>query len=147
MQYPASPPPESAVFKRFLFILYFTLFATVGLYWVVLEMLAPGVEPADMGMMKKGLGAAAAVCAAVVLYLRFGQIATLLADTTGELSSRLARLRLYYIISYTLSEAVALYGFALRMIGADRADAVPFFLGAVALFLLCYPRMPGSPPG
>ena len=147
---PGSAPTDPAAFSRFLKILYFTLFGTVGLYWLVLELLAANVEPRESGMEKTLLAALAAACGVVVLYFRFSRIPPLLAEASGDFSQRLARLRFHYILSYTLSEAVALYGFVVRMLGGAREEAAPFFLGAVALFLLCYPRVPpapGSPTG
>jgi len=142
---PESPLNDPAVFGRFLKLLYFILFATVGLYWMVLEMLAAQIEPAELGMMKTGLAAVAAILGGVVLYLRFSRIGALLTETIGDWSQRLARLRFFYIICFTLSEAVALYGFVVRFLGGERGDAIPFFLGAVVLFLLCYPRVPEAP--
>lgn len=143
-----SPQPsagELQAFDRFLKILYFTLLASMGLYWVVLEMLTGQREPGDLGPTKLGVQGFAGVVALTVLYLRFVRLAPLLADTTGELGARLGRLRFYYILCYTLSESVALYGFVLRFLGASREEAIPFFGVAVALFLLCYPRLPERP--
>ncbi len=146
MQYPpGSAPTDAAAFSRFLKILYFTLFGTVGLYWLVLEMLAANIEPHELGPMKHGLAAAAAIIGGAVLYLRFARLGPLLADASGDFGQRLARLRFHYILSYTLSEAVALYGFVVRVLGGAREEAIPFFVGAVALFLLCYPRVPAAP--
>ncbi|MGH9863636.1 MAG: hypothetical protein ACRD35_09470 [Candidatus Acidiferrales bacterium] len=123
-------------------VLYFALFATVGLYWVVLEILAPGLEPRDPGIVKTVLQGVAAATAGAVLYLRFSRIASLLDASTPEPPNRLAQLRLYYILCFALSEAVALYGFVLRFLGGTRQETALFFLGSAALFLLCYPRLP-----
>ena len=139
---PQSPQADLAAFNRFAKILYFALFATVGLYWMVLEMLAPKIASAEVGFLKTIFLALAAGTGAGVLLLRFGRIPPVLADTTGDAANRIQRLRLYYILCYTLSESVALYGFALRMLGARREDAALFFGAAVVLFLLCYPRLP-----
>jgi len=145
MQYPTSPPPDLVVFKRLTQVIYFVLFGTVGLYWVVLEMLAASVEPRDLGTIKHVLFAVAAGSAGFVLYLRFARIPPLLDQLTGDFSRRFARLRYCYLLCHVLSEAVALYGFVVRMLGGAREEAVPFFVGAVALFLLCYPRLPQTP--
>lgn len=147
MQYPTSPPPDLAVFKRLTQVIYFVLFGTVGLYWVVLEMLAASVEPRDLGTIKHVLFAVAAGSAGFVLYLRFARIPPLLDQLTGDFSQRFSRLRYYYLLCHVLSEAVALYGFALRVLGGERADALPFFGASVVLFLLCYPRLPQTPGG
>jgi len=148
MQYPpGSAPTDLAAFSRFLKILYFTLFGTVGMYWLVLEMLAANIEPHELGPMKLSLAAAAAISGGIVLYLRFARLGPLLAETSGDFGQRLARLRFHYILCYTLSESVALYGFVLRFLGGSREEAIAFFLPAVGLFLLCYPRLPAAPGG
>ena len=148
MQYPpGSAPTDLAAFNRFLKILYFTLFGTVGMYWLVLEMLAAQIEPRELGFTRSGFGAAAAATGGLVAYLRFARIGALLAEVSGDFGQRLARLRFHYILCYTLSETVALYGFVLRFLGGSREEAIAFFLPAVGLFLLCYPRLPAAPGG
>lgn len=139
---PSGPTPDLKALRRFLQILYFTLFATLGLYWVVLEQLAAEIKPAELGFLKTALAACAAGTGGIVLYVRFSRIGPLLAETTSDLNQRSARLRASYILCYALSEAVALWGFMVRVLGGERAEAIPFFLGAVVLFLLCYPRLP-----
>lgn len=135
-------PADLKAFQRFLQVLYFALFATVGMYWVVLELLGPSIEPRDVGPVKMALQGIAGGTALGVLYLRFARLGPLLADTTADPAQLLPRLRLHYILCYTLSEAVALYGLVLRLLGASREEVVAFFAAAVILFALCYPRPP-----
>lgn len=145
---PTPAPVELAAFNRVVKVLYFTLLATVGVYWTVLELLAANIEPRDLGLVKTALLVAAAGTVGGVLSLRFGRLRPLLAEAGSELTARLAQARTYYILCFALSESVALYGFVLRFLGASRAEAAPFFVAAVGLFLLCYPqtpRIPGSP--
>jgi F0F1-type ATP synthase membrane subunit c/vacuolar-type H+-ATPase subunit K len=61
---------------------------------------------------------------------------------TMELTQRLARLRAFYIVCFALSEAVAIYGLVLRILGAGLDDSILFFAVAIGLFLLCYPKTP-----
>lgn len=129
-------------FSRFAKILYFVLFATVGVYWAVAELVAPGMDASERGALKLILSLFAAATAAAVLYLRFARIPPLLENPTIETGRRLAQLRMFYILCFVLSETVALYGFVLRLLGASRADTNLLFGGAVVLFLLCYPRTP-----
>ncbi|MFQ5663617.1 MAG: hypothetical protein ACE5HL_07290, partial [Terriglobia bacterium] len=150
METRAQPPIDRRSLSRFVKILYWVMFATVGLYWYVLELLAPPTSP--LGPLKTYIAITALATAGFVLYWRFARIAPLLSasgadplsPSGAEMSARLTKLRSYYILCYTLSEAVALYGFVVRMFGGHRADALPFFAGAVTLFLLCYPRLPKS---
>ena len=143
---------NSATLLRFLKMIYFILLATVGMYWFVVEMLTAGKEPQDLGVMGTWLAAAAGATAVVVLYFRFSRIPPLLVTTAeGPSGERLAQLRIFYILCYTLSEAVALYGFLLRFLGESREGVAPYFFGSMVLFVLCYPRLPahrmGEPNG
>lgn len=150
MQPSASPPPPDAgAIARVIKIVYFVLFATVGFYWGVLELLATNIEPRDPGTLKWALLAVSGASAVSVLYLRFSRIPTITDSPTTDPAQQLAQMRGLYLVSFALAESVALYGFLLRMLGASRADAVPFFVTAVVLFLLCYPRLPAefSGPG
>lgn len=136
------PSADAAAVGRLLKIIYFVLFASVGIYWVALEMLAPNLEPRDPGLVKNILQGMGAALGAAVVYLRFSRIPAALDPTAPDPAPGLARLRMYYIVCFALSEAVALYGFVLRFLGGAREDAALFFLAAGGLFLLCYPRLP-----
>jgi len=136
------PTADAAAVGRLLKIIYFVLFATVGIYWVILEMLAPSLEPRDPGPLKTILQGLGAAVGAAVLYLRFSRIPSAIDPTAPDPAPGLGRLRMYYILSFALTEAVALYGFVLRLLGGAREDAALFFLAAAGLFLLCYPRLP-----
>lgn len=46
------------------------------------------------------------------------------------------------VVSATMSEAIALHGFCLRVLGIELAVAVPFYLGGLALLILTWPRRP-----
>lgn len=144
---PTSPSSSVASYRLITRVIYFALFSTVGLYWIVVEMLRAGAEVHDLGLVKPVFLLAAGVAAAVILILRFSRIAPLLVDTTGKLKERLTHLLCYYLICHALSEAVALYGFVIRLLGGSRVDAAPFFAGAVILFLLSYPRQPQTSAG
>jgi F0F1-type ATP synthase membrane subunit c/vacuolar-type H+-ATPase subunit K len=134
--------PELRPFKMFVRILYFTLFATVGLYWFVLGFLKRESEMGELEILKPVFWAVGAVTALTVLFLRFSRIPTLLAGTSVELGQRLAQLRASYILCFVLAETVALYGFLLGLLGASSQDTLVFFLASAALFVLCYPHVP-----
>lgn len=144
---PQSPHTDLTAFNRVVKTVYFTLFASVGLYWIALELVTSGAESRELGVMKPAFWLNAGGLAALTLYFRFSRVGPLLADTTRDLSERLPRLRADYIICFGLSEAVALLGFVLRFLGGSRDDAASFFLASVVLFLLCYPRVPQTLTG
>jgi hypothetical protein len=140
--YTPSPAGELDTYKRVIVILYFTLLATVPMYGIVAEVIAANREPADPGIIKPVLMAVGAGTAAVVLFIRFSLIPPMLHTPTMELTQRLARLRAFYIVCFALSEAVAIYGLVLRILGAGLDDSILFFAVAIGLFLLCYPKTP-----
>lgn len=133
---------ELQAHKAVLLVLYFALLATVAMYWFVQELVAADREPAELGLLSTVLLIVGAGTAMVVLVLRFSLIPPLLSAATMEMAPRLARLRAYYIVCFALAEAVALYGFVSRLLGSSREDTIPFYLAAIVLFALCYPRAP-----
>jgi hypothetical protein len=133
---------DPAAFDLFLKVIYFCLLASVGLYWVALVLLVQDREPVDMAPWRIPLIIEAAATFLVTLYLRYARIGPLLEDTASELTRRLSRLRFFYILSYVLSESVALVGFALAFLAANPNEFLPFFAATIVLFLLCYPQKP-----
>jgi len=127
---------------RFLKTLYGLLLATIPMYWFVQEQMAAETEPDEIGPLKIVLMATAGGVAAAVLYLRFSRLGPLLRTPMTDPVKETAPVRFYYILCYTLSESVALYGFMLRVLGSSREDAIPFYVAAVGLFVVCYPRLP-----
>ena len=128
--------------QRILRILYFLFFACVGLYWLSMKILFADVKPAELGTMTTVLALIATATAAGVLYIRFSRIPTLLSSPTGVTDKSVARTRFYYMLCFVLCESVAIYGLVLFVLGGNRSHAALFFIGAAALFLFCYPRMP-----
>jgi hypothetical protein len=57
----------------------------------------------------------------------------------------LNRWRLGTLISFVLVECVALCGFVLRVLGAPRPRALPFYLLAILLMLAWTPRLASAP--
>jgi len=104
---------------------------------------APQIEPRVPGRVKAAVSVMAAVAGLAALYVRFSKINALLSpDVPTDTPVRLTKLRQYYTVCYVLSECTALFGVALRYQGASAREVVPFFIGALVLFGLSYPRMP-----
>jgi len=61
-----------------------------------------------------------------------------------EDTAALNRWRSGYIIIYALSEAVALFGLVLRILGFTLSEVTPFYLVGFVLILLFGPRRPPS---
>ena len=140
---------NSESLRRFLWIFYGTLFAATILHWIVLSMIVSPVENPLPDLFGYLLGGIAGATALGVLIIRFTRIAALLRP--GPMSTPLAvaesllragNIRFWYILCYVLIEAVGLYGFGIGLVLGDANHALPFFLGAAALFILCYPQVP-----
>ena len=148
---PSSSDPRDVY--RVLQLLYFVLLIAIALYWLIAEG-AFGVEFPRIGGINS-LGTAKLILAVIaladvilVLYYRYSRIASLLHQPATDYAQVVRRLRAYYMICFIVAQSVALYGFALRALGGTREDSIPFFVGAVALFILCFPRLPERPgPG
>jgi F0F1-type ATP synthase membrane subunit c/vacuolar-type H+-ATPase subunit K len=65
----------------------------------------------------------------------------ILADQPED-TAALKRWRTGYIITYTLCETVALFGFVLRFMGFTLSEVAPFYVVGFALLLLFSPRQP-----
>lgn len=140
-----SGQPDLQTTRRVIQVIYFAFLGTLGIYWMVLEIIQPETGTADLTLIRPLFLALAGALAAVVVYLRHFRIPALLAGPSAAGTETIAKLRVYYILCIVLSEAVALYGFVLRFLGATRQDAGLFFLLAVVLFAVCYPRWPEAP--
>lgn len=63
-------------------------------------------------------------------------------QVSPEDQSALQRWRIGTILSDTLVQSVALFGFAQRFMGATAAQSAPFYASGIALMLLWWPRRP-----
>ncbi len=146
MQTSSPPPMDVHALSRLLKILFSVMVLSVMLYGVAIAEVAPQIQSRPPGSMKTALSVLAALAGLAVLYLRFSKIGALLSpDAPTDTPKRLVKLRQYYTVCYVLSECTALFGVALRYQGASVREVIPFFLGALILFGLCYPRLPSDP--
>jgi hypothetical protein len=65
----------------------------------------------------------------------------------SENVAALNRWRIGYIVTFALSEAVALYGVVLRFMGVEFQQVAPFFLAGFILMLFFRPRRPSATIG
>jgi len=128
--------------RKSLLVMWFAFLTAIGLYLFVLHNIQPPIR--DVEAIHPWILGLAAVEAGIVLYLRVVCIGRLLTSATPASTKEIGKLRMYYVLCFGLSLSVALYGFVLRMMGADNFQAAPCFIGAVLLFLICYPRVPDS---
>jgi F0F1-type ATP synthase membrane subunit c/vacuolar-type H+-ATPase subunit K len=119
------------------FILSVVLYAFVGEKFMALSATAPasplvtGFTVVAMGMM---------LIALIVRSRMVGPARERLEAAADDLDA-LKRWRLGTLISFVLIESVALYGFVLRVLGATRSQAAPFYLAAIVTMLIWTPRL------
>lgn len=141
---PASPPTEVVdASLRLLRIIQAVLLTSVVLYAVMGELAGPQ-EARDIKQARLILYALAGglLVATGALRTRIISPAEQALRSQPDDALALARWRAGNIVSFALAEAVALYGLALRMMGATLLQALPFYAGAAALLLIFTPRRP-----
>ena len=118
----------------------------IAAYVFVGETIAPRTLGPANPMMFQVFALAAVVTIAVMFVLRRKTISEAMATlrTSPEDARALGRWRAGYIITYAMCEAVALYGFVLRMLGFFLPQVAPFYLAAILLMLFYGPRRPAS---
>ena len=77
----------------------------------------------------------------VIRRVRVLPVEQLLADQPVDVKL-LMRWRQGYLVTYVLSEAIALYGVSLHFLGNPLARVAPFFLAAFVLILFLRPTLP-----
>ncbi len=146
----APAPDELRAFHLVNKVIYGALLSSVAAYGLVLKfVIVPQAEPAEAGIdtLLKLLPLVAGGDALIALYFRFARLGPLLAEVGGDVRRRMNQIRFLYILCWVLSESVALFGFAIPFFTARLEDAAPYFVGSIALFLLCYPKSIESPSG
>lgn len=128
---------------RFLRLVHILMLISICLYFWLGEWIKKQPETLDPAFLK-GLAILALITGGVVLFVRVQLLSgaeeqlRLQSDNTAALQ----RWNFLYILSFALSESIALYGIALRVMGASRTQAAGFYVGAIALMLLSTPHRP-----
>lgn len=101
-------------------------------------------EPLDIRVIWLALLANGLMVVGIALFFRFKMLQpaaeTLRAKPDDQ--AALARWINGNILSSVLAETIALFGFALRFIGGTHSQALPFYVVAIALMLVWWPRRP-----
>jgi F0F1-type ATP synthase membrane subunit c/vacuolar-type H+-ATPase subunit K len=124
------------------------LLLSVVLYFVMAEQILrssdamPGKVPDPVVLYVLVLTAIVSLFIAAVLRRKlFGNAEEVLLAQPGD-GAALTRWRTGHLLFLALCEAVALYGFVLRILGFPRMQALPFFLVAFVAMVLFGPRRP-----
>lgn len=119
------------------------MLASIVLYVIVAEVVAPSMRP-----VKPSLGYLFATIAVTIVGLIFVVRRTLVLRAEESLATRpddslsLSHWRTGHIMTYVLCEILALFGFALRFLGGNLQQSLPFYIGGFVLLLFFRPRPP-----
>jgi tellurite resistance protein TehA-like permease len=119
------------------------MLASILLYVIVAEVVAPSTRP-----VKPTLGYLFATIAVTIVGVIFVVRRTLVLKAEESLATQpddslsLGHWRTGYIMTYALCETLALFGFALRFLGGNLQQSLPFYVGGFTLMLFFRPRAP-----
>ena len=121
------------------------MLASVVLYVFIAEMAAPKSAAPPNLMIFYVLTFMAVVSVILITGLRrFWIIPAATALPVPLPDMAINRWRTGYILVYAFSEAIALYGLALRFIGFSLSQVAPFYLAAFVLLMMLAPQLPTS---
>jgi hypothetical protein len=118
------------------------MLASIGLYVMVGEVFRSRM--ATNVAVYYGISFVSISVVGVILVVRRTQVqqwALRLAERPDD-GAALGRWKAGQITTYALCEALALFGFVLRISGFRLADVWPYYLGGFALMLVFWPRVP-----
>ncbi|HXM21634.1 MAG TPA: hypothetical protein VN948_10265 [Terriglobales bacterium] len=124
------------------------LLVSIALYVFIGEHVGQSMAPAPNRNLYFALTLVAITTVGMIFAVRRLSVlrseATLAAQT--EDTAALKRWRSGYVITYALSEAVAMFGLVLRIQGCTLSQVAPFYLVGFVLMLLFGPRRPSREP-
>jgi hypothetical protein len=135
--------------RKFIQTVRFILAAAVVMYVFVVLRLPSSAKPNPM--ILRALAALAVLITILIFVMRRIQVSPaeeILRDQPQD-AKALARLRQGYLITYTLSLSIALYGVVLHFLGFSGSQVAPFFVAGFALILFHGPKVipnGGFPP-
>jgi hypothetical protein len=132
--------------KRTLNMIRAALIFGIAVYMFIGERVAVERASPINAMLFQILAVVAAVNIVVILIVRRSMVMPSLAALQANLAetAALTRWRTGYILTYALCEAVALYGFVLRVLGFSYRMVVPFYLASFILMIYFGPRVPAG---
>lgn len=133
--------------RRFIQIVRFVLLGAIVVYGLLVSRLPSKATPKPVILQVITVLAVSLVV--LLLVMRRIQVAPAEArlEKQPQDVKALARWRQGYLVTYTLSLSIALYGLVLHFLGFPVSRVAPFFLAGVALILFFGPKViPNSPP-
>jgi len=111
-------------------IIYFALVASVLVYGAIIHFVRPAAGAALPSVLRDVFLGLAAVTAAGALFVRH----KLAASATPPRNVG------FYVMSFALSEAPALFGLVIHFLGGSRELAFGLVFASLCVLFLCYPR-------
>jgi len=139
MRDPEHPVPSSRYALRFQRLLWVAFVWSLGIYLILFLLLRPAQEEVPMALVAS-LAAAAFGCAVAAVLVRRAAAAA----SQGRRPD-LARRRLLDLVTYGLTEAIAVCGLVLGFLGGRLSYFLPFLVASLVGFLLLLPRTPDYP--
>jgi hypothetical protein len=119
----------------------------IVLYIFIGEKIAAGRSPASSIVFQAVAAVSVATVVALFVLRRMIVLPAFATLQTSPNDARaLSRWRAGYIGSYALCEALALYGFALRVLGFPFSHVVLFYVASLALLMYYRPQLPQPDP-
>ena len=124
------------------------MLGAVAMYVVIGEVVPHSVHPINP-VLFQALALLAASTVFALFFLRRMTVRRAEAALAGPSidNAVLLRWRVGVILTLALSEAIALYGFVLRMIGFSLSEVAPFYVAGFTLMLFLGPRKPSNELG
>jgi hypothetical protein len=132
--------------KRTLNMIRAALIFAIAVYMFIGERVAVGRASPINAMLFQILAVVAVVNVVGILIVRRSTVTPAMAALLNNSADQIAlnRWRGGYIVTYALCEAIALYGFVLRIIGFSYRMVVPFYLASFILMIYFGPRVPAG---
>ncbi|MGH9498548.1 MAG: hypothetical protein ACRD3L_05350 [Terriglobales bacterium] len=125
------------------------LMVSVVLYAVVGEMMGRNLSSAPDNSIYFAITLAAVIAVALIVVIR--RVLVLRSESVlarqAEDRAALGRWRTGYIVTYGLSETVALFGLVLRFLGFPLSQVASFYVVALVLMMFFGPRRPSQEMG
>ena len=128
---------------RALRVVHGAMLVAVLLYVWIGEQIGPKAAH-DVALLQLVLAlvSASTVAAALVLCRKMTLPAEAALRSNSQDAAALQRWRGGYIVSFAISESIALFGLVLRVLGGSLRQSLPFYLAAVVLLLILRPSAP-----
>ena len=124
------------------------MLVSIGLYAFIAQGYGPAPQEVSLTLIYTMAALAVSMIGAILVIRRvIVKPAEMALQGNPENTAALMRWRFGYMVTFALSEAVALYGVVLRFIGIRFSQVIPFFAAGFILMLFFGPRRPSNAIG